>query len=188
MVIIHPACCNDHVYLNPYGQDGVRLMVDLANERPGTVDDLVDRCRSAGVVVDMAVADGDLVAALALVDRWCEVVDADGEDDRAELLNRLLAHASTHPRITNHTGDGWHLHYRDDDVPLAEVLRAITIVGTALHLAGRGMNRLGRCAVQECSNVYADTSRTGRQRYCSTGCANRDAVRRHRARQQQASG
>ncbi|MFD0851655.1 CGNR zinc finger domain-containing protein, partial [Actinomadura adrarensis] len=27
-----------------------------------------------------------------------------------------------------------------------------------------------------------DTSRTGRQRYCSQRCANRDAVRRHRAR------
>jgi predicted RNA-binding Zn ribbon-like protein len=30
--------------------------------------------------------------------------------------------------------------------------------------------------------VYADLSRTGRQRYCSPTCANRDAVRRHRAR------
>ncbi|GGS19861.1 hypothetical protein GCM10010252_69130 [Streptomyces aureoverticillatus] len=55
-------------------------------------------------------------------------------------------------------------------------------MGTALHLTGRGMHRLGRCAVAECDTVFADTSRTGRQRYCSQRCATRDAVRRHRAR------
>lgn len=66
------------------------------------------------------------------------VVDAPDDDHRAEALNQLLTEASTYPRMTNHTGEGWHLHYRDDGVPLAQVLRAITSVGTALHLAGRG--------------------------------------------------
>lgn len=170
------------MHLNPYGQDAIELIVDLANRRPSSVDELIERCRSAGLVIDMPVGDGDLAAALDLVDRWCEIVDARGEDERAQLVNRLLAETSTHPRMTDHTGQGWHLHYRDDDVPLAQVLRAITSVGTALHLAGRGMDRVGRCALPECQEVYADTSRTGRQRYCSTRCANRDAVRRHRAR------
>ncbi|MEV6212989.1 CGNR zinc finger domain-containing protein [Kitasatospora sp. NPDC051914] len=55
-------------------------------------------------------------------------------------------------------------------------------VGTAQHLVGRGMHRPRRCAVAECTTIFADTSRTGRQRYCSQRCANRDAVRRHRAR------
>ncbi|WP_311256759.1 CGNR zinc finger domain-containing protein [Microbacterium sp. ARD32] len=44
------------------------------------------------------------------------------------------------------------------------------------------MHRLGRCAASPCENVYADVTRNGRQRYCSVRCANRDAVRRHRAR------
>lgn len=168
--------------LNPYGQDAVRLIVDLANEPPSNVDNLVERCRRAGLVVDMPVDDRDLTATLTLIDRWRGVVDALSEADRAEALNQLLAEATTYPRLTDHAGEGWHLHYRDDDVSLAHVLRAIVGVGTALHLAGRGMHRIGRCAVPDCAAIYADTSRTGRQRYCSARCANRDAVRRHRAR------
>nr|BFE82193.1 hypothetical protein GCM10020093_047940 [Planobispora longispora] len=61
------------------------------------------------------------------------------------------------------------------------MLSALISVGTALHLVGRGMHRLRRCAAGECATIFADTSRTGRQRYCSQRCANRDAVRRHRA-------
>jgi len=99
----------------------------------------------------------------------------------AALLNRMLAAAAAYPRLTDHAG-GWHLHYRDAGQPLGAVLVSLIAVGTALHLAGRGMHRLRRCAVDECGAVFADTSRTGRQRYCTARCANRDAVRRHRSR------
>jgi predicted RNA-binding Zn ribbon-like protein len=44
------------------------------------------------------------------------------------------------------------------------------------------MDRLGRCAAADCGAPFADVSRTGRQRYCSPACGNRDAVRRHRSR------
>jgi predicted RNA-binding Zn ribbon-like protein len=64
------------------------------------------------------------------------------------------------------------------------VLRALLATGTATHLATRGMDRLGRCAAEGCTRVYADVSRNGRQRYCSARCGNTDAVRRHRGRQQ----
>ncbi|WP_374113801.1 CGNR zinc finger domain-containing protein [Microbacterium sp. zg.B96] len=37
-------------------------------------------------------------------------------------------------------------------------------------------------AGDECDNVVVDVTRNGRQRYCSVRCANRDGVRRHRAR------
>lgn len=176
-----PLCCNALVQLNPYGQDAVRLAVDLANDPPSSLDDLVDRCRPAGVALGMPVGEADLRATLALVDQWCLVVDAAGDDERADLLNALLAEAATHPRLVDHDSDGWHLHYRDDGVSLSQVLRTLVSVGTALHLAGRGMHRIGRCALSDCHRVYADTSRTGRQRYCSPGCANRAGVRRHRA-------
>ncbi|WP_438486119.1 CGNR zinc finger domain-containing protein [Streptomyces sp. S186] len=36
----------------------------------------------------------------------------------------------------------------------------------------------------ECGRVYIDFTLGGQQRYCSHACANRDAVRRHRARRQ----
>lgn len=170
------------MHINPYGQDAVCLIVELANQRPASVDELVRRCAEAGLVIDMPVTERDLTEALELVDQWCEVVDAEDEQLRSEVLNRMLAAASTYPRLSNHAGTGWHLHYRDEGVSLGTVLRALVSVGTALHLTGRGMGRLGRCARTGCVAVYADISRGGRQRYCSARCANRDAVRRHRAR------
>jgi predicted RNA-binding Zn ribbon-like protein len=169
------------VQLNPYGEEPVLLVVELANRPPDSLEDLVKRCGAAGVVLDMPVGEEDLAAARDLVERWCAIVDAPAGEERAVLVNRLLAEASAYPRLSNHVGDGWHLHYRDDDVSLGAVLRALVSVGTALHLTGRGMGRLGRCSRDGCSLIYADVSRSGRQRYCSPACANRDAVRRHRA-------
>lgn len=170
------------MHLNPYGEDPVRLAVALASDRPRTAEDLAARSGAEGVVVDRLPTDRDVTEVNAFLDDWLDVVDASTEQLRAERLNRLLADSSAHPRITDHAGDGWHLHYRDADLPLAGVLRALISVGTALHLTGRGMDRLHRCALAECARPFGDFSRAGRQRYCSPPCANRDAVRRHRTR------
>ena len=168
--------------INPYGEDPVRLAVDLTGNPPTTAEELAVRCRSAGLVLDLPVRKQDLAETSAFLDRWAAVVDAPDNRTRARLLNAMLLQASAYPRLTDHAGDGWHIHYRDSDLPLAAILQALISVGTALHLAGRGMHRLGRCAVTDCGRPFADMSRTGRQRYCSPGCANRDAVRRHRVR------
>ncbi|MEU9314820.1 CGNR zinc finger domain-containing protein [Streptomyces sp. NPDC048295] len=170
------------MHLNPYGEDVVNLAADLANRRPADAGELADRCRAAGLVVELPVTPQDLARTREVLDAWEKAVDADDEHERAELLNRMLAAAAAYPRLTDHAGDGWHLHFRDDRQPLGSLLFSLISVGTALHLAGRGMHRLRRCAVTECTTIFADTSRTGRQRYCSQRCANRDAVRRHRAR------
>ncbi|TDD73375.1 CGNR zinc finger domain-containing protein [Actinomadura rubrisoli] len=173
------------MHLNPYGRDAVNLAADLANRRPASAEELADRCRAAGLVLEHPVTSRDLERALSALEAWEEIVDAGDEHERAELLNRMLAAAAAYPRLTDHAGEGWHLHYRDDRQPLGSVLFALIAVGTALHLVGRGMHRLRRCAVTECTTIFADTTRTGRQRYCSHRCANRDAVRRHRARSAQ---
>ncbi|MEU8953115.1 CGNR zinc finger domain-containing protein [Streptomyces sp. NPDC048518] len=170
------------MHLNPYGEDAVNLAADLANRRPTDPEELADRCRAAGLALEQPVSDGDLAHTQETLDSWEKVVDAVEEQERAELVNGMLAAATAHPRLTDHAGTGWHLHYRDAHRPLGALLSSLISVGTALHLAGRGMHRLRRCAVTECTTIFADTSRTGRQRYCSQRCANRDAVRRHRAR------
>lgn len=170
------------MHLNPYGEYAVTLAADLANRHPQTLDELVERCVDAGIILDFPIAEKDLGETLDLLAKWSKIVDVTDENARAELVNVMLEQASAYPRMTNHAGDGWHLHYRDPQQSLAEVLKALFSVGTALHLVGRGMHRLGRCSLEECTNIYADTSRNGRQRYCSPTCSNRDAVRRHRAR------
>lgn len=168
--------------MNPYGEDPVRLAVDLVNYPPRTPADLARRCVVAGLVVDTPPTASDLQEVERYLALWLGVVDTDSTEVRAERLNRLLAQSSSYPRLSNHAGDGWHIHYRDPDLPFAGVLRALISVGTALHLTGRGMTRLRRCALDECRSPFGDFSRGGRQRYCSPGCANRDAVRRHRAK------
>ncbi|MFJ2766378.1 CGNR zinc finger domain-containing protein [Streptomyces sp. NPDC087300] len=169
------------MHLNPYGEDAVNLAADLANRPPRSPDELADRCRTAGLVLEHPTTEADLARALTALDAWEKVVDAAEEAERAEQVNAMLAAAAAYPRLTDHAGSGWHLHYRDDRQPLGALLFSLIAVGTALHLAGRGMHRLRRCDVTECTTIFADTSRTGRQRYCSQRCANRDAVRRHRA-------
>ncbi|MDN3024022.1 CGNR zinc finger domain-containing protein [Streptomyces sp. S.PB5] len=170
------------MHLNPYGEDAVNLAADLANRRPASAEELADRCHAAGLALELPATPEDLERSLAVLDAWEKVVDATDEHERAELVNRMLATATAYPRMTDHVGSGWHLHYRDDGQPMGGILSSLIAVGTALHLTGRGMHRLRRCAVTECTTIFADTSRTGKQRYCSPRCANRDAVRRHRAR------
>ncbi|MFK4070314.1 CGNR zinc finger domain-containing protein [Streptomyces sp. NPDC029674] len=170
------------MHLNPYGEDAVNLAADLANSRPAGAGELADRCRAAGLTLERPVDAADLARTREALDAWERVVDAADESERAELVNAMLARAAAHPRLTDHAGSSWHLHYREAGQPLGALLFSLISVGTALHLAGRGMHRLRRCAVTECTTILADTSRTGRQRYCGRRCANRDAVRRHRAR------
>lgn len=170
------------MHINPYGEYAVKLGVDLLNTPPNSPEELGRRCVEAGLVQDWVAGDADLTDTLVFLGEWAEVVDAETHGERASILNDLLARATAYPRLTDHAGDGWHLHYRDPNMALAGVIRALVSVGTALHLTGRGMNRLSRCAAQDCDTAFADTSRTGKQRYCGTVCSNRDAVRRHRAR------
>ncbi|OZC61267.1 hypothetical protein CH306_22630 [Rhodococcus sp. 15-725-2-2b] len=160
----------------------MKLGIDLLNSPPTSATELGERCVDAGLVPDWIATDADLVDTLQFLRDWARVVDASTETDRADELNALLAQASAYPRLTNHADDGWHMHYRDPNIELGGVIRALVSVGTALHLTGRGMSRLARCAAADCTLAFADTSRTGRQRYCGTVCSNRDAVRRHRAR------
>ncbi|WP_295650756.1 CGNR zinc finger domain-containing protein [uncultured Dietzia sp.] len=169
------------MYINPYGADPVTLAADLANRRPRSARELVDRCREAGVTIDREAREEELAGVDEFLDGWLVVVDTTDPRARAEALNTLLAEHAGPPRLTDHDGH-WHVHYRADDVSFARLLTAMFSVGTALHLTERGIDRLSRCAADDCEDVFADTTRNGRKTYCSPRCNNRSAVRRHRAR------
>ncbi|MGH3455770.1 MAG: CGNR zinc finger domain-containing protein [Nocardioidaceae bacterium] len=175
------------MHLNPYGADAVQLAVALHRAMPATPADLEAICRETGVVVDRHATRADVRLVQSVIERWLTVVDATTDQARADRLNALLSDYAAYPRLTDHAGTGWHVHYRDPHPPLGRVVAALVTVGSALHLAGRGMHRLGRCAAAGCDGVIVDVSRNGRQRYCSPACANRDAVRRHRARRRVAT-
>ncbi|MCV0334539.1 MULTISPECIES: CGNR zinc finger domain-containing protein [unclassified Microbacterium] len=170
------------MHLNPYGEYAVLLAASLANDWPETRAGIEERTLELGMTQTFPPAADDHEKVRAVIDDWLAIVDEPDPDARAVLLNAQLAAAAAYPRLTNHDGEGWHLHYRDDVPSLPYVLRAIISLGTSLHLVTRGMSRLGRCQAMPCTNVVADVTRNGRQRFCSVRCANRAAVRRHRAR------
>lgn len=169
------------MHFNHDGRDAVQLGVDLANCRPTNARRLAERCRFAGVIFDGgAPTDDDLAIVESFLDRWAAMARIDVTEERVSALNLLLTTYAAAPRLTNHANTDWHLHFRDDEVAPGQMIAALVSVGTALHLAGRGVDRLGACAATECDQLFADTSRNGRQRYCSPGCGNRAAVRRYR--------
>ncbi|WP_340540941.1 CGNR zinc finger domain-containing protein [Nocardioides sp. GXZ039] len=177
------------MHLNPYGEYAVLLAASLANQWPADRAGIVERARAFDMQAPFEEPrESDHADVRVVIDRWLTIVDEDAAEQRAMLLNEFLADVAAYPQLTDHDDEGWHLHYRNADLSLPYILRSVISVGTALHLTNRGMHRLGRCDAgndpgDPCQNVVADVTRNGRQRYCSVRCANRAAVRRHRARQ-----
>ncbi|MGW4401823.1 CGNR zinc finger domain-containing protein [Amycolatopsis nivea] len=171
---------------NSYYRSFLKFVTGLANDRPSDLADLIGRWEEPKMGPVPPAADEDFPEVCAFLDRWIEVVDATDEADRVRLLNALLAEAVAYPRITEHDGYRWHLHYLDDGMRLPAVLRAVTSVAAAQYLTSTSMHRLGRCAAPECRRAFVDFTRSGTQRYCTHACVNRDAVRRHRARRKEA--
>ncbi len=170
------------MHLNPYGEYAVLLAASLANDWPSDREGIERRTVEKGMTMTFPAASDDHARVREVIDDWLAIVDESDPDARAVLLNAQLERSAAYPRLTNHDGEGWHLHYRDDVPSLPFVLRAIISLGTSLHLVTRGMDRLARCEASPCTRVVADVTRNGRQRFCSVRCANRAAVRRHRAR------
>ncbi|WP_369374069.1 CGNR zinc finger domain-containing protein [Promicromonospora sp. Populi] len=168
--------------LNPYGEYAVLLAASLANDWPHDRAGIEARTREFGMTMEFQEEPEDHALSRLAIDDWLRVVDAPEPAERAALLNAQMAAVAAYPRLTDHDGEGWHLHYREKNQVLSSVLRAVISVGTSLHLVTRGMHRLGRCASEPCTQVVVDVTRNGRQRYCSVRCANRAAVRRHRER------
>ncbi|ALQ31541.1 hypothetical protein AA310_04995 [Arthrobacter sp. YC-RL1] len=168
--------------LNPYGEYAVLLASSLANHWPSDRDGIEERTREVGMSMPFPRLPDDHAQVRSVIDDWLAVVDAPSDLERAQLLNTQLASAAAYPRLVDHDNEGWHLHYRDDGQSMPQVLRSVICTGTALHLTTRGIHRLHRCEASPCANVVVDVTRNGRQRYCCVRCANRAAVRRHRAR------
>lgn len=106
----------------------------------------------------------------------------------ADLLNDLLARLDV--QISVSIGDRWppHLHFDAYGDGLGERLRVNCLTAIAALLADpASAMRIGECASSSCGSVYADFSRSARQRFCSRRCATRSHVSEHRRRAAAAS-
>ena len=103
-------------------------------------------------------------------------------DDAVELVNEMLAEVTLRPRLVRHEEYDWHLHAVDQDDPLADRITIETAMAMVDVIRSDEHSRLGVCADDGCDGVVLDLSRNRSRRYCSTACANRNAVAAYRAR------
>lgn len=128
------------------------------------------------------VGDGDEQAAQRLADRLHTVFTVDDAARAVAVVNSLLVEAGALPQISGHDHEDWHLHYYPGDARPVDRLAVTAAMGLAIVLCTAGVRRLGQCAGSDCNDVYVDTSRNNRRRFCSEGCGNRTHVAAHRAR------
>ncbi|MEU5051163.1 CGNR zinc finger domain-containing protein [Streptomyces sp. NPDC021096] len=163
-------------------------IVDLLNmdlDALGALEGFVERHDISGIDT---LGEPDLAAVRSIRDRIVQVFDATETRQAAELLNALVAQAGTTPRLTDHDGYDWHVHYFAPGASLAEHLAADGGMALAFLLVEGERERLRRCEAPDCGRAFVDLSRNRSRRYCDgRTCGNRLHVAAYRARRRGAS-
>jgi predicted RNA-binding Zn ribbon-like protein len=158
------------------GADGLRDLADLA--------DFVHR-HDISEVGDLT--SEDLRAVRELRDVLARVFDCPDDRTAAELVNALVSRAAVTPRLTDHDGYEWHVHYFVPGASLAEHLTVDCGMALAQVIASGERERLRRCEAPDCAQVLVDLSRNRSKRYCDARtCGNRLHVAAYRERQRAA--
>jgi predicted RNA-binding Zn ribbon-like protein len=124
----------------------------------------------------------ELEAVRALRPALRELLTAE-RDEAAELVNALLADAQAVPQLRRHDGLDWHIHAVPPDAPLDRRVAVEVAMAMIDVIRADELSRLSVCADDRCEDIVLDLSRNRSRRYCSTTCANRNAVAAYRARQ-----
>jgi predicted RNA-binding Zn ribbon-like protein len=128
---------------------------------------------------DSSVAELEELRALRPVLR--ELLTAE-RDTAAALVNALLAEARAVPQLRRHDGLDWHIHAVPADAPLARRVAVEAAMAMVDVIRADEHSRLSVCADQRCEGLVLDLSRNRSRRFCSTTCANRNAVAAYRER------
>jgi predicted RNA-binding Zn ribbon-like protein len=105
--------------------------------------------------------------------------------EEAELvtaLNTILTEADALPQLVDHDGLGWHVHAVPQDAPLATRMAVEAAMAFIDVVRAGELDRLKRCAAEDCDDVVVDLSRNHSRRFCESGCGNRENVRAYRNR------
>jgi predicted RNA-binding Zn ribbon-like protein len=104
-------------------------------------------------------------------------------DDAAALVNALLREARALPQLVRHDGWDYHLHATSADAALADRMAVEAAMAFTDVIRSGELERLRRCAADDCDNVLVDLSKNRSRRFCGTTCANRVNVAAYRSRQ-----
>jgi hypothetical protein len=131
----------------------------------------------------------DLPAVRTVRDRFAQIFAAASTAEAAGLVNKLVAEAGTTPRLTDHDGYDWHVHYFAPGAGLADHLAADGGMALAFLVVAGERERLRRCDAPDCGRAFVGLSRNRSRRYCdSRTCGNRLHVAAYRARRREAGG
>jgi predicted RNA-binding Zn ribbon-like protein len=103
-------------------------------------------------------------------------------DEAAEFVNKLLLEADAVPQLVKHGGWDYHFHATSSATPLAQRMAVETAMAVADLIRAGQLDRLRRCAADDCDDVLVDLSKNHSRRFCSTACSNRVNVAAYRAR------
>ena len=123
----------------------------------------------------------ELDAVRALRPRLAELWDMT-EDDAVRLVNTLLRDANALPQLLKHDGWEYHIHATSPDAPLADRMAVDAGMAFTDVIRTGQLDRLRRCAADDCDNVHVDLSKNRSRRFCGLTCANRVNVAAYRSR------
>ncbi|MFP3990113.1 CGNR zinc finger domain-containing protein [Streptomyces sp. E11-3] len=171
-------------------------VVDLVNTAPedDKTDGLADLAALNAFVETHEISDvgvlseRDLESVRRARARFAEVFAASDVRVAATLINDLVAAAGTTPRLTDHDGYDWHVHYFAPGASVADHLAADCGMALAFFVVAGEQDRLRRCEAPDCRRAFVDLSRNRSRRYCdSRTCGNRLHVAAYRARRKEAA-
>jgi predicted RNA-binding Zn ribbon-like protein len=167
----------------------LRAAVDLVNSaiEPDTLAEIgqVDAFYAAHEFTGRRDRDlAELKALRALRPVLRELLTAE-RDDAAELVNVILADAQAVPQLRRHDGLDWHIHAVPSEAPLDRRIAVESAMAMIDLIRADELSRLSICSDAHCDGLVLDLTRNRSRRYCSTICANRNAVAAYRARTRQ---
>jgi predicted RNA-binding Zn ribbon-like protein len=124
----------------------------------------------------------ELDAVLRLRDRLGRVWTMT-KDEAAELANALLRETNALPQLVKHDHWDYHLHATPPGAPLADWIAVDAALALCEVIRTGQLDRLRRCAADNCDGVLVDLSKNQSRRFCTTSCANRTHVAAYRERQ-----
>ncbi len=173
-------------------------VVDLVNTSPEgdetpdglpDVEALADFVRNHEFSDVGVLSEFDLSAVRKVRGRFAAIFAEPDARTAAGLINELVAAAGTTPRLTDHDGYDWHVHYFAPGASVADHLAADCGMALAFFVVAGEQERLRRCEAPDCRHAFVDLSRNRSRRYCdSRTCGNRLHVAAYRARRKEAAG
>lgn len=167
--------------LTPGESSGRAYVVPPEPERAARLIEVLRRGGARRESLTKAEAD-DMTTVATRLRPVFEAAAVHDHDTAAETLNALMVRWNAQPRLDRHDNEPWHLHFHPAHVDYVHGWAAGLATGLAFVVGSELADRLGVCSAPSCDRVYADTSRNGTRRFCSTACQNRVKAAAFRAR------